>query len=351
MGLIHPVDLEAHRRAQAARQSFRHLRHLRGRFRRGVADAGYTLHLPADDPAIVLALDARTLSSQAAVLGVLAHLDQRRVAILTPEGLDPFGDGDGDRASRCRPVPIAGLDELSRAAPEVRVTVSAGVHVAAGELAHAWMQRVHGRSIVAQHGMLLPQVAPLPPGATLAAWSAPDADFWRSGRDDVDVEVFGSELLARASRALVAPVDPGAPPVFCGALHGTELPRSEIERVARRFCLATGAAYRPHPAETDVQSRATHAIWKLLGVRFASTTCPLIEIASPVVGMWSTGILEAATAGLPAWVHHPDPPEWVLEVWGRYGLSRWGSEPTPASPLAGGEPARHLAEFVLAACR
>jgi hypothetical protein len=62
--------------------------------------------------------------------------------------------------------------------------------------------------------------------------------------------------------------------------------------------------------------------------------------------MWSTGILEAAAAGLPAWVYHPDPPEWLREVWQRYGLSVWGSEPTPVSAIAAGEPAERLAELV-----
>ena len=72
----------------------------------------------------------------------------------------------------------------------------------------------------------------------------------------------------------------------------------------------------------------------------------LRELRAPVVSVFSTGVLEAATVGLPAWVHLPDPPPWVVEFWGRYGLSPWGGAPTapPARPEM--EPSRAVARVV-----
>ncbi|HET8931718.1 MAG TPA: hypothetical protein VFN21_13740 [Acidimicrobiales bacterium] len=238
------------------------------------------------------------------------------------------------------------MEELTELLPDVATVLSAGNHAPAGAMSHELMTRRRGTSIVVQHGMLLPHAVPLPHGVTLAAWSSADAAFWRGGRSDVVTRVIGSELLRQATQSEIGPVAVDATPVYCGALHGTELPRLEIERVARGFCLATGAHYRPHPFEIDVQSRLTHLVWRRLGIEFASADLPLVQVGAPVVGMWSTGILEAAAAGLPAWVYHPDPPEWLAEVWHRYGLSAWGSDPTGVPDIAAGEPARRLADLV-----
>ncbi len=344
MGLIHPVDLEAFQRDEARRQSFRRLRALRARLKPDPGPPGFWLSRTSEGPDVLLAFDSKTISCRAAVLSVLDHLDPRRVAILAPFPLDDATLAL--HASHRSVTQLGTIAELSAALPEVAAVVSAGGHGPAGAIGHDLAMQRHGASIVVQHGMLLPQVAPLPAGVTLAAWSRADADFWRSGRSDVETRVVGSELLHRATQAGVDPVPADATPVYCGALHGTELPRLEIERVARQFCSATGAHYRPHPSETDLQSRVTHLIWKRLGIVFAPSDRPLLQVGAPVVGMWSTGILEAAAAGLPAWVYHPDPPEWLREVWQRYGLSVWGSEPSPVSAIAAGEPAERLAELV-----
>lgn len=299
------------------------------------------------EPDVLVAFDSKTISCRAAVLGVLDHIDTERVALLAPFGLDDPDLAVAPGAAEDRIV--HSVDDLAAAVPQASTALSAGGHAPAGALVHDLVVRRGGSSIVVQHGMLLPQAAPLPGGVTLAAWSDADATFWRSGRDDVEIEVVGSELLRRAAATLVEDVPVNARPVYCGALHGTELPRWEIERVARAFCRATGARYRPHPGETDFQSRATHLVWKRLGIEFASADRPLLDVGAPVVGMWSTGILEAASAGLPAWVYHPDPPEWLTEVWQRYGLREWGADPTPVPEIAAGEPARRLAELVVAA--
>lgn len=344
MGLIHPVDLEAYRRDEAKRQSFRRFRQLRASLRPEAGPPELWLHLGGDEPDVLLAFDSKTISCEAAVLGVLDHLDPRRVAVLAPFPLEDPALGFEPRPESTRRLWT--VEELAGHLPEVATVLSAGNHAPAGAAGHELMTQRNGTSIVVQHGMLLPQVAPLPAGVTLAAWSATDADFWRSGRGDVATRVVGSELLRRATQAGVGPVAVDATPLYCGALHGTELPRLQIERIARKFCLATGAHYRPHPSETDVQSRLTHLVWKRLGIDFAPTDRPLLRVGAPVVGMWSTGILEAAAAGLPAWVYHPDPPEWLTEVWRRYGLSVWGSDPTGVPDTAAGEPARRLAELV-----
>lgn len=293
---------------------------------------------------MLIAYDAPSVSCRAAVLTVLDHLDHARVAILAPFPLDaePVPAGVAGAADTV----LTSLDELAAAVPDGSTVLSAGAHAPAGALVHELARATGGTSIVVQHGMLLPLMAPLPDGVTLAAWSTADGEFWRSGRSDVTVEVVGSELLRRARVAGSDPVPVDATPVYCGALHGTELPRAQIERVAREFCRATGAAYRPHPAETDLQSRLTHLVWKRLGIGFAPADRPLVEVGAPVVGMWSTGILEAAAAGLPAWVYHPDPPDWLREVWHRYGLSEWGADPTPVPVLADGDPAARLAAVI-----
>lgn len=345
MALIHPLDLEAFRRDEASRRSFRTLRRLRHALRRSDGPTPLWLWVPDTGTRVLLAVDTWTLSSRVAVLGVLDRLDAVGAGVLAPF---PPGDLLADLpTSGGRTAEVSGIGDLSAALPSVRVVVSAGAHVPAGALAHAWITGCGGNSVVVQHGMVLPQAAPLPEGAVLAAWSEADAEFWRSGRSDVTTVVVGSELLRRARETPVESVSPRATPVYCGALHGTELPRAEIERVARQFCLATGARYRPHPRETDLQSRLTHLVWRRLGIGFAASGGPLVDVGAPVVGMWSTGILEAASAGLPAWVYHPDPPPWLVEVWERYGLSVWGSDPTPVSPLGSGDPASRLAETVL----
>ncbi|MBS1847117.1 MAG: hypothetical protein JST73_02475 [Actinobacteria bacterium] len=344
MGLIHPVDMAAYQRDAAARRPLHRVRRLRALLGLAPGDQPLWMIRGGERPDVLVAYDARSPSVDAAVGSVLAWLDTARVAVLSPF---PFEDGSPFQGAQAQPIQTIGsVDALQKAAPGIRVVVSTGGHVPAGAYAHELAVRLGVPGIVVQHGMLLPQMAPLPPGVHLAAWSEQDAAFWCAGRGDVEWTVVGSELLARADAVDVGEVAVDSTPVFCGAMHGTELMRRETERIARTFCRATGAAYRPHPAETDVVSRATHLAWRRLGIPFVSSTKPLVELGTPVVAVWSTSVLEAATAGIPAWVYHPDPPTWLTEVWRRYGLSPWGSDPTPASSCGAGVPARQLADLV-----
>ena len=137
----------------------------------------------------------------------------------------------------------------------------------------------------------------------------------------------------------------GGEPLFLGQLHGAELSRRISTRTAEAFCRATGATYRPHPAETDIRSRLQHRLWRRKGIDIQAGG-PLLDAGRPVVAMFSTGVLEAAAAGLPAWVTCVDPPRWVREFWDRYRLSPWGGEPTPRPAVPSVEPALLVAQRV-----
>lgn len=129
-------------------------------------------------------------------------------------------------------------------------------------------------------------------------------------------------------------------------MHGAELPRRLTAGTAYRFCRMHDALYRPHPAETDALSRAAHRLMRRRGIAFAPTDVPLRELTSPVVAIFSTGVLEAAARGVPAWVHCPDAPGWVHEFWRRYDMRPFGGTPTPPLAAAEGEPAVRIAGII-----
>jgi hypothetical protein len=91
------------------------------------------------------------------------------------------------------------------------------------------------------------------------------------------------------------------------------------------------------------------AAYERAGITVDRSGAPLVELAAPVVSVFSTGVLEAAARGRQAWVDFPRPPAWLGEFWERYGMHRLGSEPTPAPALPDVEPARRVAEIVLEA--
>ena len=67
-----------------------------------------------------------------------------------------------------------------------------------------------------------------------------------------------------------------------------------------------------------------------------------------MVSAFSTGVLEAAARGVPAWVHFLDPPTWLTDFWERYGMHPWGMPPSPPPPTSEHAPAQRVAERVLA---
>ena len=127
---------------------------------------------------------------------------------------------------------------------------------------------------------------------------------------------------------------------------GPSCPTALLVRAAEEVCRTPGAVYRPHPSERDRRSRALHARWEAEGIRIDRSGTPLRELAAPVVSVFSTGVVEAAAAGLPAWVHCPDAPPWLEAFWERYDLARWGGPPTASPERPDVEPSRAVAEVV-----
>ncbi len=366
MGLIHTNDLDAWHASVAAHRS--PLRRLRNQFRSAAPEPAVLLmpgalrdaprandHSADENPAgensgiaeidILLVLDSLSPSQLAAILAPLRHLERSRVAILTTPaaaaGLPLAGGG--------RPVAIGQVSDLDLALPHLRSVLAVGNYMRLGAIAHASALRAGAAFLVAQHGIVTPFAPPLPVGAELLAWSQEDGAFWTDGRNDVASQTVGGQLLHEALRSGDQQRVGGDPTslTYLGQLHGHELQRRSMARAAGAFCRTTGALYRPHPSETDIASRMQHRLWRWRGIQFESSGKPLPELNTAVVSVFSTGILEAAAAGIPAWVDFPEPPQWLEEIWQRYGMKHFGSSaPTVVSPTVN-EPAKVIAEIVL----
>jgi hypothetical protein len=339
--LRHPVDLESWRRWQLSRQPA--TRRVRSAVDRALGRGGNgpaVLARSGPAPRVVVVLDARTPTALGALWRPITHLPPEDVAVRCHSG-----DADLAPADWKRSTGAAG-ELLSGVVGPGSVLLALGHYLGLGASAHTAAAASGARFITVQHGLMTPYAPPLAPGTTLLAWSSEDAEFWRSGRDDVTTQVVGSQLLWDSAEHRAADVARDSAPVFLGQLHGAELPRSVVAGAAEGFCLETGATYRPHPAEVDRRSRATHRRWEAVGITLDRSPTPLRELRRPVVGIFSTGVVEAAAAGMPAWVHLPDPPAWVEELWDRYGLAPWGGEPTPSPERPTVEPSRAVADAV-----
>ncbi|MDO5051745.1 MAG: RNA-binding protein [Pseudoclavibacter sp.] len=339
MGLIHPRDLAAWQRWQDRQAPL--VRRLRRRLR-PAGPPQLRLHLRGEEPRLLVALESASPSSVAANLRILERLSDLDLAILAPAGLDPAlldrigGAWIRQPAAERPPERLGGL----------RAVLASGHFLPAGARCLAWARAARAPFLVAQHGLITPHTPPLPRDSTLLAFSAEDGEFWRSGRDDVVVATIGSQLFWDAAAAPRRRIEGDAAPVFLGQLHGAELPYRGQLRRAIDFCRRTGADYRPHPAERDRRSRAGHRRLRAAGVRVDARPLPLAELARPVVAAFSTGIVEAAALGLPAWVSYADPPGWLRELWERYRLSPYGREPTPPPVQPRVEPLRAAAELI-----
>ena len=331
-----PADLEAWRRWS---RKGRPLRAIRGALRRPAPIE--VVGEPEAD--LIVVVDAWHTSVRAALVAPLAHLDAARTAVLGPPGVSAVVPWQ----ARVRTVAPA---DLGAALPGARAMLGSGHHLEPGGAAYALAATRGLPYLVAQHGLLTPKAPPLPPGAHLLAWSGSDGEFWASGRTDVRWTVTGSQLLADAATRPATPLDPTGRPIYLGQLHGAELPFASAAQAAEQFCLAHGATYRPHPSERDRRSRRTHERWRDLGIEIASDARPLRELDRPIVSVFSTGVLEAAAAGLPAYVHHPAPPAWLLGLWHRYDMHEYGTDPTPA-PTPHPDPSRAIARALIEAAR
>lgn len=311
------------------------------------------LYTRGTKPQVLIVMDSFSPTNRNAILEPLKHLDAVDVALWVPEDASEYLDGQyaSERYSRkdWSEQEISG-DELMRLLPDVRIVLSAAQFLGRGAVAYEFSRAIGAEYWMVQHGLLVPQAPPLPVGATLLAFSEADAEFWASGRRDVTTHAVGSQLLylaAQKAAGAEAQKQNDLEPIFLGQMHGAELPRASFAFAAHSFLKKYGGIYRPHPSEKDKLSVLTHKLWEKEGIRIDRSGTPLNEVPNPVVSIFSTGVLEAAIRGIPAWVYHPAPPAWLVEFWDRYGMNRWGSEPTPAPVQPEKEPARRIAELII----
>jgi hypothetical protein len=303
--------------------------------------------LPPGTASILVAVEATHASFAAALIDPLTHLPAAGTAIVAPTGWQPPTAYTGHAR---RTVALDALPGL--AGPSV--VLAAGHYTEIGAAAFALADDRELPFFVSQHGALTPYGPPLPRLARLLTWSEPDGAFWTSGRQDVDVQVVGSQLLwgARlvAGAGTASTVEAvGAPLTYLGQGHAAEIPRARLAHAALTTCREHRAVYRPHPSERDVTSRVVLAAYERVGITVDRTGVPLADMAAPVVSVFSTGVLEAAARGRDAWVDFPRPPAWLGEFWERYGMHRLGSDPTPAPTRPDVEPARRIAEILVEA--
>jgi hypothetical protein len=337
MGLVFPRDLESWSRWQSSRNPLRRLRSTVTPQRQPT----FFLSAKGAAPSVLVAVDATTPTAVAAYLQPLQYLPEAEIAILT-QGEPSFL---GSQGWLTVPQGLSSESALNDTGMlnNLKAIYSGGHFLPAGHRAWLHAQRHDIPFVIVQHGLLTPFAPPLPEGAHVLGFSERDIGFWASGRPDISGETVGSQLLWAAAQQksdLVSTTQP----TFLGQLHGAELSRRISARTALTFCERTGARYRPHPSETDKLSRLQHKIWRRRGVTFDDTAASVIEARRPVVSIFSTGVLEAAAAGIPSWVTIIRPVEWVDEFWERYELAPWGGDPTPAPPTPPQEPARAIAQ-------
>lgn len=339
MGLMHPTSLSDWQRWQDRKRSAHRLA-ARIRGRGEGQPTTFHLYRRGADPRVVSVVDATSPTKLNAVIAPLAHLPELDAAVLSSVDLAGRLPGEGWQHTTvdAKAVP----DALGTRA----IGLSVGHYLAAGQAAFQWARGAGVPLAIVQHGLVTPFAPPLPEGSILLAWSDADADYLMARRTDVTAHVVGSQLLWEAAQQPANCTSSELAPVYLGQLHGAELPRLGMTVRTTEFCLRHGAVYRPHPAEKDALSRATHALWRRLGIAFDDVTKPLNEVQRPVVAAFSTGLLEAAVRGQQAWAYYPRPPRWLSEFWERYGIHRWGESPTPAPHLPDTQPAAQVAQWV-----
>ena len=311
------------------------------------------LYTRGTKPQVLIVMDSFSPTNRNAILEPLKHLNAVDVALWVPEDASEYLDGQyaSEHYSRkdWTEQEISG-DELMRLLPDIRIVLSAAQFLSRGAVAYEFSRAIGAEYWMVQHGLLVPQAPPLPVGCTLLAFSEADAEFWASGRRDVTTHAVGSQLLylaAQKAAGAEAQKQNDLEPIFLGQMHGAELPRASFAYASHSFLKKFGGSYRPHPSEKDKLSVLTHKLWEKEGIRIDRSGTPLNEVPNPVVSIFSTGVLEAAIRGIPAWVYHPAPPAWLVEFWDRYGMNQWGQEPTPAPVQPKKEPAQRIAELMI----
>jgi len=362
MGLSYPIDIDAWAAWQKRQNTLRWAKtearqlvnRLRGSASEESAPVNGLLSTRGDQPQVLIVLDSFSPTSRNSLLEPLKYLQNVDVALWVPEE-GAFEHLNGQYATEpythqtwsTREISV---QDLQSVLPAVRVVLSLGHYLARGAAAYEFSRAIGAEYWVVQHGLLVPQAPPLPVGCTLLAFSEADAQFWASGRRDVTTHAVGSQLLylaAQKAAGAEAQKQNGLEPIFLGQMHGAELPRASFAYASHSFLKKFGGSYRPHPSEKDRLSVLTHQLWEKEGIRIDRSGTPLNEVPNPVVSIFSTGVLEAAIRGIPAWVYHPAPPAWLVEFWDRYGMNQWGQEPTPAPVQPKKEPAQRIAELMI----
>ncbi len=334
-GLVFKDPREWRRWADGRGRVVRVARGIKHRAGRAPTPDSAVLWESVNEPQILLVIDLDTASCRFAAHALLRHLDPATTAVLAPASVSHANISDGRS-----PRPWQGEPDVPTTVTEV---ASLGSYLPlAGQVA-GWARAHDVRHCVIQHGLLTPWAPPPGPGEHLMCWSDADARFWTAGQSGVAASVVGSQMLwhaaSRPPASLVCET-----PIMLGQLHGIELSKKELLHTYWRFCRSHRVDYRPHPNERDAVSRALHRVMRAGGINFDPGTRPVAELGRPVVSVFSTGVLEAAHSGLPAWVAHSHPPAWLRAFWQRYRLAPWGGEPTPAWAATGPEPARVVAD-------
>ncbi|MGL5826470.1 MAG: hypothetical protein ACRCYU_16910 [Nocardioides sp.] len=334
MGLLHPDDLSAWRRARGARPA---LGRLAVGLRELTHDPRFELFIGGSVPTLLVALESTSVANRTAVLPPLRHVDMTKVAILAPFGAGPV------LPQHPWDTKILFPEELPRYFDRMNAVLATSNHTDVGASAYDFSQAVNCPFYLVQSTLITSHSPPVPSGATLLGWSDADIAFWRDGSThaaSATNTVVGSQLLWAAAQDRIDEPNKAAPTTYLGQLQETALGAKPMAKAAEDFCLAYDAVYRPHPAETDRRARSVHERFVRVGIALDQSRTPLRTFDGPVVSPYSSGVLEAAARGLPAWVDFPQPPEWLCEVWERYAMVTYGeTTPTPSPVITNFEPA------------
>lgn len=346
MGLKYPGDLESWQQWSEKQNLARYVKH-RIHCKRELSELKSVVLMGKDsqNPTVLVALESTSPTQIAALLLPGERLAEQGFAV----GVLAEAEHQGFLEERGYFLQENFTLDFSKPTSflDVQHVIAVGHYLPIGARCYEQSQRHDWQFNVIQHGINTPFVPPLPANSTLFAFSEADAEFWKSGRTDVTHHVVGSQMFYEAAKKpKVVSENIAEQPVFLGQMHGAELPRPSFARASYKFCKDHQAIYRPHPSERDRLSTITHKLWAKQGIEVGHSAVPLNELNNPVVSVFSTGVLEAAMRGISAWVYHPNPPEWLLEFWNRYGMHQWGSEPTPAPTVPECEPAQEIARLI-----
>jgi hypothetical protein len=334
VGLLHPDDLSAWRRARGSRPA---LGRLAVGLRELTHDPRFELFIGGSAPKLLVALESTSVADRTAVLAPLKHLDMTKVAVLAPFGAGPV------LPQHPWDTKILFPEELPRYFDRMNAVLATSNHTDVGASAYDFSQTATCPFYVVQSTLVSPYSPPLPSGATLLGWSEDDIAFWRDGSAQAATAVntvVGSQLLWAAAQDRIDEPNKAAATTYLGQLHEGALGPKQMAKAAEEFCVAHDAVYRPHPAETDRRARSIHERFVRVGISLDQSQTPVRAFDGPVVSPYSTGVLEAAARGLPAWVDFPQPPRWLCELWERYAMVTYGEpKPTPSPIITNFEPA------------